>query len=60
MQLKNWRPISLLNTDYKILSKLLANRTTFIMNNIVSTNQKYGLPNPRIEQILISAQAALK
>ena len=60
MQLKNWRPISLLNTDYKSLSKLLANSITLIMNNIISTNQKCGLRNRRIEQILINVQAAFE
>ena len=50
----------MLNTDYKIPSKLLANRITFIMNNIISTNQKCGLPNRRFEQILINVQAAFE
>ena len=37
--LKNWRPISLHNTDYKILTKLLANRLQKVINNIVSEDQ---------------------
>ena len=37
--LKNWRPISLLNTDYKILTKLLANRLQKVINNVVSEDQ---------------------
>lgn len=37
--LKNWRPISLLNCDYKILTKLLAKRLQTVMQSIVDDDQ---------------------
>ena len=37
--LKNWLPISLLNVDYKIISKTLAECLTEIMPKIIKTNQ---------------------
>ena len=37
--LKNWRPLSLLNTDYKILTKVLATRLQTALNEIVSPDQ---------------------
>ena len=35
----NWRPISLLNYDYKILTKVLANRLQGSLTDIISTEQ---------------------
>ena len=36
---KNWRPLSLLNTDYKILAKTLANRLKTTISSIIHPDQ---------------------
>ena len=41
--LKNWRPISLLNYDYKIITKVLTSRLRDIMPTIIHPNQKCGI-----------------
>ena len=42
--LKNWRPISLLNIDYKICTKVLANRLKKVLSVIQSEDQTCGVP----------------
>lgn len=47
-EMKNWRPVSLLCSDYKIFSKALANRMKDIMDQIVHQDQSYCVPGRSI------------
>jgi hypothetical protein len=51
-QLKNWRPISLLNTDYKIIAKALSLRLRQILPSLVNTAQTCSIPNRTIQENL--------
>ena len=48
--LKNWRPISLLNTDYKLLAKILASRLQEVLPYIINQDQTGYLKNRFIGQ----------
>lgn len=48
-ELKNYRPITMLNTDLKILAKILANRLKEIMPMIITTNQVYGVKGKTLQ-----------
>ncbi len=41
--LNNYRPLTMLNTDFKVLAKVLANRLKKVLPTIISTTQAYGV-----------------
>ena len=47
-EIKNWRPVSLLCTDYKMLSKVLANRLKKVMDQVIHRTQTYCVPGRSI------------
>uniref|UniRef100_A0A3P9LKP2 Reverse transcriptase domain-containing protein n=1 Tax=Oryzias latipes TaxID=8090 RepID=A0A3P9LKP2_ORYLA len=46
--LKNWRPLALLCTDYKLLSKVLSNRLKNVLGVIIHRDQSYCVPDRSI------------
>ncbi|KAK6188037.1 hypothetical protein SNE40_004305 [Patella caerulea] len=50
--MKNWRPISLLNIDYKILSKVIQRRLSSVISEIVGPDQTCSVPGRTISDNL--------
>ncbi len=48
LDIANWRPVSLLNTDYKIYAKVLTNRLKNVIHQVVHHDQSYGVPGRSI------------
>ena len=59
-QLKYWRPVSLLCLDYKILTKILANRLKQLLPNIISEEQNCSVPGRTIFNNLFLIRDALR
>lgn len=51
-EVKNWRPVALLCTDYKILSKALSNRLREVMGQIIHSDQSCCVPGRQIGDII--------
>ena len=52
MVTKNWRPISLLNVDYKIATRAVAGRLLDVIGSVVSPDQTCGVPGGSISENL--------
>ena len=48
--IKNWRPVSLLNVDVKLVSKVLSNRIKNLLRNLISTNKNAYVANRFISE----------
>lgn len=59
-EIRNYRPISLLNTDYKILTKILANRLKIISGEIISRNQTYSIPDRDIQDSIMTIRDTVR
>ncbi len=48
LECKNWRPISLLNVDYKIIAKAMANRLKILLPFVTNPDQTCSVPDRSI------------
>ena len=59
-EIKNWRPVSLLTTDYKILAKIITKRLQEDIENEIATEQKCALKGRQMTDIHLNILAMLK
>ena len=45
LQIKNWRPLSMLSVDYKIVSKVIAKRIQNVLPKLIHVNQSGFIKN---------------
>lgn len=51
--LRNWRPITLLNLDCKLFSKVLASRLSLVLEGLIHPDQACAVPGRRIADSLV-------
>ena len=60
LEIKNWRPISLLNVDAKLYSKILANRLYKVLPDIIHPDQTGFLPNRYLGENVLDAVSLIE
>lgn len=58
--LKNYRPLTLMNTDYKIIAKVLANRLKESIREVVGSHQTGFIKGRNIKYNVVEAYLAIK
>lgn len=59
VEVKDFRPISLLGSVYKIISKLLAERLKAVISKLVSSNQNAFIKGRQISDAVLAANGSL-
>lgn len=59
-EIGNWRPISLLNVDYKILAKIITERMNLCLPKILHPDQKGFVPTRRLEDAVIKTRCLIE
>ena len=57
--MKNWQPISLLNVDYKVLSKVLTTHLTRVLSSVVHPDQTCTVPGRSIPPNVVMSRNIL-
>jgi hypothetical protein len=52
LEMNNWRPISLLNVDYKIATRAISGRLLAVIGTVVGSDQTCGVPGRTISENL--------
>ena len=52
LEMNNWRPISLLNVDYKIATRAMSGRLLAVIGTVVGSDQTCGVPGRTISENL--------
>ena len=60
LHITNWRGICLLNVDYKIFSKVIANRIRLVLSKIIHPDQKAFIPGRHMSNAMYDLYATQK
>ncbi len=58
--MKNFRPLSLMNLDYKILSKVLSTRLRKVLGNMIHRDQSCAIPGRTIQDNFILIRSIIE